>query len=65
MSVTYAKVRGWPELSEDQIKRVEAVLKEELDPKWVTSEELSSYQDLLFDHIISTRQTHPGEIILQ
>lgn len=65
MAVQYAKIQNWPELSDAAIERIEAVLADKLEAKWVTSEELSAYQDLLFDHIIATRQTHPGEIILQ
>jgi len=66
MSVKYLKPQDtqWPELDEVAIERVEAVLKNELDPKWVATDEYSAYADMLFDHIIAERQTHPGELIV-
>ena len=64
MTVRYLKPKdtSWPQLSDEAIERVEAVLKEELDPKWVTTDEYSAYADMLFDHIIAQRQTVPGEL---
>jgi hypothetical protein len=66
MSIRYLKPSQtrWPELSDDQIERVEAVLADKLEARWVTHDELSSYQDMLFDHIIATRQTVDGELIV-
>lgn len=37
----------------------------ENDEDWMSLEEISAAMDLLFDHIVEKKQTHPGEIILQ
>ena len=52
-------------LSELDQKRIQAVLDGKLARKWISYEELWSYQDLLYDTIAAKLQTHEGSLILQ
>ena len=53
------------ELSDIDVLRVEAVMRGELDEKWVSIEELESFSDLLYDYIAADRQTVEGSLVLQ
>ena len=53
------------ELSESDIKRIQAVVEGKLAQKWVSFEEMEAYQDLLYDEIAAKIQTHDGSLVLQ
>ena len=53
------------ELSESDIKRINAVVEGKLAQKWVSFEEIEAYQDLLYDTIAAKLQTHDGSLVLQ
>jgi hypothetical protein len=53
------------ELSEMDKVRVQAVTDGELDIKWVSSEELEAFEDLVYDHIAEKIQTHEGSLCIQ
>lgn len=60
------KIMNHPhELSDQDIVRIEAVLKGRLSSKWVSSDELESFSDYLYDRIAAERQTHYGSVVLQ
>ena len=68
MPVQYVKNRNHPKLrqmTEKDYERVEAVLAGTLDYKWISDEEIEAYQDLLYDHIASEKQTVEGSLVLQ
>lgn len=66
MALKQAKMQNHPHtLTEKDCERIEAVLSDELDYRWISDAEIEAYQDLLYDHIVSKRQTHPGSLILQ
>ena len=53
------------ELSESDIKRINAVVEGKLAQKWVSFEEIEAYHDLLYDEIAAKIQTHEGSLALQ
>ena len=66
MKLPIVKMMNHPlELSDKDMSRIEAVLKGKLSSKWVSSEELESYSDMLYDIIAAEKQTHYGSTVLQ
>jgi len=53
------------ELTDKDIERIEACLEDRLDMKWVSSDELDAYLDMLYDQIAASKQTVPGSLVLQ
>lgn len=53
------------ELTDKDIERIEACLEDRLDMKWVSTDELDAYMDMLYDVIASQKQTVPGSVVLQ
>lgn len=53
------------DLSEQDIKRIVAVVEGKLAQKWISFEEMEAYQDLLYDTIAAKIQTHEGSRALQ
>ena len=53
------------ELTDMDIERVTAVLTGELDDKWISPEELESFQDYLYDVIVAKSQNVAGSMVLQ
>lgn len=53
------------ELSDKDIERVTAVLEGNLDVSWVSTDELESYHDMLYDHVVAKIQTHEGSLTVQ
>jgi hypothetical protein len=68
MAVRYLKPSemNYPlDLSEQDIKRIVAVVEGKLAQKWISFEEMEAYQDLLYDTIAAKIQTHEGSRALQ
>ena len=68
MAVKYvkpSKMNHPYELPDKDIERIEAVLKGKLAQKWVSSEELEAFSDVLYDRIAAEKQTHEGSLCLQ
>jgi hypothetical protein len=53
------------ELTEMDVKRVQAVIDGELDPKWVSEEEILAINDKLYDTLAGKMQTHLGVLTIQ
>ena len=53
------------QLSDMDVKRIQAVLDGKLSNKWVSAEELEAYGDELYDMIAAQAQTHEGSLVLQ
>lgn len=53
------------ELSDQDIKRIAAVVDGKLAQKWISFEEIEAYQDLLYDTLAAKLQTHEGSLVLQ
>lgn len=51
------------ELDDDQLGEIAQGVAE--DAHWMTLEELAAVEDVLYDAIASSRQTHPGTATLQ
>ena len=66
MKVVKPKQMNHPlELSETDIKRIQAVVDGKLAQKWISFEEIEAYQDLLYDAIAAKIQTHDGSLVIQ
>ncbi len=68
MGIKYVKPSqmNYPfELSEQDIKRINAVVSGKLAQKWISFEEIEAYQDLLYDTLAAKLQTHEGSLALQ
>lgn len=68
MAVAYvkpSKMNHPLELSDKDIERITAVVEGKLAEEWVSSEELESFHDYLYDHIAGKLQTHEGSLCLQ
>lgn len=68
MGIKYVKPSqmNYPlELSEQDIKRINAVVNGKLAQKWISFEEIEAYQDLLYDELAAKLQTHEGSLALQ
>lgn len=53
------------ELTEMDMKRVQAVIDGELDPKWISEEEILALNDKLYDTLAGKLQTHLGVLTIQ
>lgn len=68
MAIVYVKPRQMNhplELSDQDLKRITAVLEGKLAQKWISFEEIEAYQDLLYDTLAAKLQTHEGSLALQ
>lgn len=53
------------EITDIDIKRVQAVLDGQLSPEWVSLEELDAIKDKLYDVMVGKVQTHYGVLSIQ
>jgi hypothetical protein len=68
MTVKYikpSKMNHPHELSDKDIERITAVLEGKLAQKWISLEEMSAFQDMLYDRIAGETQTHLGSMVIQ
>lgn len=53
------------EITDIDIKRVQAVLDGQLSPEWVSLEEVDAIKDKLYDIMVGKTQTHYGVLSIQ
>lgn len=53
------------EITDIDIKRVQAVLDGQLSPEWVSLEEIDAIKDKLYDVVVGKVQTHYGVLSIQ
>ncbi len=53
------------ELTDMDVKRLQAVVDGDLDPKWVSDEEILALNDKLYDTLAGKIQTHLGVLTIQ
>lgn len=53
------------EITDIDIKRVQAVLDGKLSPEWVSLEEVDAIKDKLYDVMVGKTQTHYGVLSIQ
>lgn len=52
-------------LTDMDVKRLQAVVDGDLDPKWVSDEEILALNDKLYDTLAGKIQTHLGVLTIQ